>query len=44
VKNHDFAPKNLIFSNFRGGGHMPGGPSPLDPPLVYMYPIVLGEF
>ena len=20
VKNHDFTPKNLIFSNFRGGG------------------------
>ena len=20
VKNHDFMPKNLIFSNFRGGG------------------------
>ena len=26
VKNHDFMPKNLIFSNFRGGG------TP-DPPL-----------
>ena len=26
VKNHDFTPKNLIFSNFRGGG--------LDPPLL----------
>ena len=26
VKNHDFTPKNLIFSNFRGG-------APLDPPL-----------
>ena len=30
VKNHDFTPKNLIFSNFRGGGGVP----PLDPPLV----------
>ena len=27
VKNHDFTPKNHIFSNFR-----PGAP-PLDPPL-----------
>jgi hypothetical protein len=26
VKNHDFTPKNLIFSNFRGA-------RPLDPPL-----------
>jgi hypothetical protein len=26
VKNHDFTPKNHIFSNFRGA------PSPLDPP------------
>jgi hypothetical protein len=33
VKNHDFTPKNLIFSNFRGG-RAPGAPSPpLDPPL-----------
>jgi hypothetical protein len=24
VKNHDFTPKNLIFSNFRGEGHAPG--------------------
>ena len=29
VKNHDFAPKNLIFSNFRGAP-----PPPLDPPLI----------
>ena len=28
VKNHDFTPKNHIFSNFRGGGGRP-----LDPPL-----------
>ena len=27
VKNHDFMPKNLIFSNFRGG-HTPGAPPP----------------
>ena len=32
VKNHDFTPKNHIFSNFRGG-HAPGTPPPLDPPL-----------
>ena len=33
VKNHDFTPKNHIFSNFRGGGggRAPGA-SPLDPP------------
>ena len=29
VKNHDFTPKNLIFSNFRGAPH----PPPLDPLL-----------
>jgi hypothetical protein len=28
VKNHEFTPKNHIFSNFRGGR-----PPPLDPPL-----------
>jgi hypothetical protein len=32
VKNHDFTPKNHIFSNFRGGA--PGAPPPLDPPLI----------
>ena len=26
VKNHDFTPKNHIFSNFRGGGGAPGAP------------------
>ena len=31
VKNHDFTPKNLIFSNFRGGGGRR-----LDPPLISM--------
>ena len=34
MKNHDFTPKNEMFSNFRGGG---GGARrvrpPLDPPL-----------
>ena len=33
--NHNFTPKDLIFSNFRGGGggggRAPGAP-PLDPP------------
>jgi hypothetical protein len=34
VKNHDFTPKNRIFSNFRGG-RAPGAPAPpLDPPLL----------
>ena len=28
VKNHDFMPKNHIFSNFRGGGGGGGGTSP----------------
>ena len=27
VKNHDFTPKNHIFSNFRGGGGCPPGSS-----------------
>ena len=31
VKNHDFTPKNHIFSNFRGGGGT--GYAPLDPLL-----------
>ena len=31
VKNHDFTPKNLIFSNFRGGTRRVR--PPLDPPL-----------
>jgi hypothetical protein len=30
VKNHDFTPKNLIFSNFRGAA--PGAPPPPPPP------------
>ena len=32
VKNHDYTPKNHIFSNFRGGGTCRVCP-PLDPPL-----------
>ena len=34
VKNHDFTPKNHIFSNFRGGGG--GCGAPLDPPLKWL--------
>ena len=34
VKNHDFTPKNLIFSNFRGGARRVSPPTPLDPPLL----------
>ena len=33
VKNHDFTPKNHIFSNFRGGACRVR-PPPLDPLLV----------
>jgi hypothetical protein len=33
VKNHDFTPKNYIFSNFRGGGRTEVVRPPLDPPL-----------
>jgi hypothetical protein len=32
VENHDFTPKNHIFSNFRGGAH--AGCTPLDLPLI----------
>ena len=32
MKNHDFTPKNHIFSNFRGVGGA-RVPPPLDPPL-----------
>jgi hypothetical protein len=35
VKNHDFMPKNHIFSNFRGGARRVR--LPLDPPLMYTY-------
>jgi hypothetical protein len=34
VKNRDFTPKNLIFSNFRGGGGGGAPGAPLDPPLM----------
>ena len=36
VKNHDFTPKNHIFSNFRG--RVPG--APLDPPLHYFFKLI----
>ena len=36
VKNHDFTPKNHIFSNFRGGG-MGAGCAPPGSAPVYMY-------
>ena len=32
VKNHDFTPKNHIFSNFRGGGPRAGGARRVRPP------------
>ena len=35
LKNHDFTPKNHIFSNFRGGGACAGCAPPLDPPLHF---------
>ena len=35
VKNHDFTPKNHIFSNFRGEGR------PLDPPLYIVHCLLL---
>jgi hypothetical protein len=35
VKNHDFTPKNHIFSNFRGA-RLGCAPSLLDPPLVFI--------
>ena len=34
VKNHDFTPKNHIFSNFRGSARWVR-PPPLDSPLVF---------
>jgi hypothetical protein len=33
VKNHDFTPKNHIFSNFKGGARAGCAPPPLNPPL-----------
>ena len=42
VKNHDFTPKNHIFSNFRGGGGAaPGAPPGSAPVLASAYCIVL---
>ena len=40
VKNHDFTPKNHIFSNFRGGARRVR-PPPLDPPLIMLYRVHL---
>ena len=40
VKNHDFTPKNLIFSNFRGG-HAPGAPPPESTPVLYKHTTLL---
>ena len=37
VKNHDFTPKNHIFSNFRGGGRRV---RPLDTPLIRATPVM----
>ena len=35
VKNHDFTPKNLIVSNFKGGGGgAPGAPPPRSAPDI----------
>ena len=34
VKNHDFTPKNLIFSNFRGGARAGCAPLPESAPAV----------
>ena len=37
VKNHDFTPKNLIFSNFRGGGCAECAPPPWVRPWKWLY-------
>jgi hypothetical protein len=34
MKNHDFTPKNHIFSNFRGGARRVRNPPPLGSALV----------
>ena len=34
VKNHDFTPKNHIFSNFRGGAHRVHPPPPGSAPAI----------
>jgi hypothetical protein len=41
VKNHDFMPKNHIFSNFRGGAHRVH--PPLDPPLLVHFWVILNR-
>jgi hypothetical protein len=35
VKNHDFTPKNHIFTNFRGARAGGAPPPTLDPPLLF---------
>jgi hypothetical protein len=40
VKNHDFTPKNHIFSNFRGARTGCAPPPPLDPPLHVTFPLI----
>ena len=42
VKNHDFTPKNHIFSNFSGGARRVR--PPLDPPLIYTLSIRLYKY
>jgi hypothetical protein len=37
VKNHDFTPKNHIFSNFREGGPRAGCGSPGSAPDIYVH-------
>ena len=41
VKNHDFTPKNLIFSNFRGGARWVPPPPPGSAPAIYTYVCIL---
>ena len=47
VKNHDFTPKNHIFSNFRGGGGgggAPGAPPPGSAPDMVDDNIISGTY
>ena len=37
VKNHEFTPKNHIFSNFRGGGAPPISAPPVSAPASYYW-------
>ena len=44
VKNQDFMPKIIFFSNFRGGG-VPGAPPlPLESPLVPVLTTIVRRF